>query len=244
METDEEFDFARLIALVRQTDGDVMLGHVPFTAERATTFVSALRERETACCVGLHHCSISASILGEITTGLENKYVSLDVSDNPIGDAGAVVLASFIGKSTTITHLYLANCGVGEAGTLAIAEAIAASPTLEVVHISGDEITPRGDDAIVSAILKSTTLMSITVSYSRRPVPGPEENALIVTARARFVRFSSALALSVRHRVFVPHMLALAGGGRGDGDTPISRFLRRDGDNAILHRVAKFLVVT
>jgi Ran GTPase-activating protein (RanGAP) involved in mRNA processing and transport len=96
----------------------------------------------------LKDCKISAvgaRALMDPKTGLKGLW-EIELSDNPIGDAGVEAIAKN-GHTSMLSGLYLSNVGMTDRG----ARALAASPhlgKLKSLYVDGNKLTPAGIQAL------------------------------------------------------------------------------------------------
>lgn len=91
----------------------------------------------------LHELRIEGSQLGEVGALRALPLRVLSLSGQPIGDAGAEVLA----EVESLERLYLDDASVGCAG----ARALAGLPWLQVLHLAGNAVDDRGIEALAGA---------------------------------------------------------------------------------------------
>jgi hypothetical protein len=89
---------------------------------------------------------------------LNPDLVSLDLSGNRIGDAGASALADALRSHTTLQSLNVSRNRIGDAGCVAIGDALAAAADSHLVHldVSGNnrglvQLYPSDDQSLVSS---------------------------------------------------------------------------------------------
>ncbi len=79
----------------------------------------------------------------------------LVLSNNPIGDVGATVMAEGLRRSGTLHELQLEGCCVADAGACALADALATNATLEVLFLNKNTIADAGARAFARALCTS-----------------------------------------------------------------------------------------
>ncbi len=84
---------------------------------------------------------------------------SIDVGNNAIGDAGALVLANLLRANPVLSSLYLQHAQIGNAGVDALATALTSNSHLQVLSLAGVEgvlIQDNGASALARALLQNT----------------------------------------------------------------------------------------
>lgn len=90
---------------------------------------------------------------------------SINVSGNPIGDAGAMAAASLLRQSSQLSELYLSRCRIGIDGLIALCAAVPASSTLRVLDVSEAHLESRNEEVSghLADMLRSSTRLSTLV---------------------------------------------------------------------------------
>jgi len=110
--------------------------------------------------------------------------------------------------------------GMTAAGVNTFARAIQQSRSLKSVSFYNTRITDVGMCAIVAAVARSHAVERVVLGHAAE-----RQRPLII----------AVIIARVYRRVVVLY-------GPSPRSTPITRFLRRDGDNAIMHRVVRFML--
>ena len=142
----------------------------------------------------LRNCSIGEKGIASLFASLtENtSLITLDVSFNPLGDNGAVTIASFINK-TSLEGLDISGCDIEEKGIAAIASALQTNTILKklglyvnfvndhytnVIDVSNPlkynvkVISQRSELALAKMLLRNSTLKFLLVSQNAHmPTP-------------------------------------------------------------------------
>ena len=137
----------------------------------------------------LRDCSIGEKGIASLFASLtENtSLITLDVSFNPLGDTGAVTIASFINK-TSLEGLDISACDIEEKGIAAIASALQSNTILKklglyvkfvndtnVIDLSKYNvkvISQRSELALAKMLLKNSTFKFLIVSQNAHmPTP-------------------------------------------------------------------------
>jgi hypothetical protein len=115
----------------------------------------------------------------------KSKLKELDVSRNPLGDAGARACAP-LATHKTLIYLDLSHAHIGCDGIQAIAEKMASGSRLQVLLLAHNRIQRQGTEAI-ARLLPDTRLVHL--SLSGNPGPAVAVNALAAAlARCRGLR--------------------------------------------------------
>ena len=105
----------------------------------------------------LSGCGIKGETFGDFgdlckALKINEGLTRLDLSDNPLGDAGAKNLAEMLKVNKVLNHIDLSNCHIGDAGAIALAAAIALHPALVTIDLRGNPIGDAGKKALADAI--------------------------------------------------------------------------------------------
>jgi serine/threonine protein phosphatase PrpC len=150
-----------------------------------------LISHSSVCSLSVTDSGLTAEAVGRLASALSlSSLTSLDLSGNPIGDAGIQVLASTImaasksrkpaaakGAYCGIRELLLANTGCTDAGAASIAELLVTSPSVVVVDLRDNEIGSPG------AVLLSRVL-SVAHGFEVLALGGAADSADAATAEA------------------------------------------------------------
>uniref|UniRef100_A0A7S1F6A1 Uncharacterized protein n=1 Tax=Noctiluca scintillans TaxID=2966 RepID=A0A7S1F6A1_NOCSC len=91
----------------------------------------------------------------------------LSLTENPIGVAGAQVLASALKTNSTITSLGLSDCGVGDGGAHALAEALKVNHTIKSLDLDKNSIAVEGTHALTDALKDRPTMEELHLGLNR-----------------------------------------------------------------------------
>ena len=94
--------------------------------------------------------------------------VSLDLSGQELGDAGALCLAGGLPGNTTLASLRLLQCGIGSAGVLALTTAVDPHSPLELA-ITTDGLSIEAQQAL-QAMQQRTAGVRLATAYGASPV--------------------------------------------------------------------------
>ena len=93
--------------------------------------------------------------------------ISIDLSQNFIGDRGAVALSALLEhRHTKLSHLWLASNRIGCGGIKAIAEAIRENVELVELHLGRNHIHADGATALASALSENTKLEVLDIQHN------------------------------------------------------------------------------
>jgi hypothetical protein len=148
----------------------------------------------------------------------------VDLSNNAIGDAGAVALGGAVQKSKSLQCLDLRSNEIGDIGAMALAAAVQKSTSLRSLSLDGR--TRLGETAFMELCHAVQRSMSLETIEFQNPALTERMKRAFVLARARRGLF----------------VLTGAGVGKRNVGTPVGRFARHDGDHAIMTRVMRFLL--
>ena len=102
-------------------------------------------------------CECIAAYLASPNCTLQSLYIS----NNPIGDSGAIALATGLQKNKTLLRLSARSCGLKSAGGIALMDALSSHPrimTLDMRHsFSTDDMGMRYnwfDDAVYGSVIR------------------------------------------------------------------------------------------
>lgn len=96
-----------------------------------------------------------------------SKLQRLSLTENPIGVAGAQVLASALKTNSTITSLGLENCGVGDGGARALAEALEVNHIIKSLDLGKNSIAAEGAHALADALKVRPTMEELGLGENR-----------------------------------------------------------------------------
>jgi Ran GTPase-activating protein (RanGAP) involved in mRNA processing and transport len=166
----------------------------------------------------IRNCCIGDAGIAAIAAALrvESTLTSLDMSSNQFGDTAAATLAAAVATNRTLTSLDLLGVALTDASATAFAAALEENVTLRNLCLHSVRITPAGVSALVAALRRAPQMEILTLH-----------------------RYPYSVKVALAHCAVNRKLLAFVAAGR---KTPAGRLLRRDGDNAVMHRVAWFLV--
>jgi len=121
-----------------------------------------------------------------VTWTLKSQHSSigeLSLSNNNIGNKGALAISALIRDGCTIRRLSLRDNDIGDAGAHALATAMAANTSLEEIDLWGNNISKAGKAALVAAT-KCKVFLEL-----ERPPPQPSAWARLADGRMRTVLF-------------------------------------------------------
>ena len=142
---------------------------------------------------------------------------SINLENNQITDEGAKVLAVVIEKSVSLQNIYLSSNQITDEGAKALAAASEKSVSLQTIILGWNQITDEGAKALAAAIEKSVSLQNINLTRNQ-------------------ITDNNLCERSVKSAVVRRAVMALMG-----YDCAITKY---DGDNAIMTRVLKFMLIT
>jgi Ran GTPase-activating protein (RanGAP) involved in mRNA processing and transport len=165
-------------------------------------------------------------------------------------------LCAAIGGSTTLSSISMWECYMSDEVVAALAAAFALSTSLQTVNLPCNEIGDVGAVALADALATNTSLASLDVSGNDI---SPEGALALAAAVARSRSLTSFYCLSdvfskdvqktlhgaMDRAVYNRRLLAFQGAaipGRKRSGTPAKAFVLRDGDTALGHRIAWFLL--
>ena len=117
--------------------------------------------------------SLEAPAVSDMMTCLEELYIS----NNDLGDDGAVILADGIKKNNTLKSLEIGDNDIRDRGAIAIANSLTHNTTMKVLGINGNPISRDGAIAIAKAITNNKTLKKLYLSGDDTL---DEESAMII----------------------------------------------------------------
>jgi len=119
---------------------------------------------------------------GTEISGMLPVLEELNVSNNYLGDDGAVLLSEGMKLTKTLQKLYINDNEIKAQGTKAIAHALTVNTTLELLNMSSNAIGQDGTVAIAEAI---TTNKTLTKLYLWDDVTLDEDAAIIIVSNLR-----------------------------------------------------------
>jgi Ran GTPase-activating protein (RanGAP) involved in mRNA processing and transport len=214
-------------ALGKMTRLDLSQNHIKY--EGCKALAAALETSTTLTEIVLacnYICPDGAKVLA-LALAKNKTLTTLDLSSNCVGDEGGVALADALAKSDTLTTMALWYNGIGDAGATAFASALLKNKTITTLDIGSPDIGVSGAMALADAAARSRSLTKLTVG---------------IFHISRYQRYmNAAVHRGVHSRLLLAFVGALVPGREKSG-TPAERFVLRDGDTALGHRIAEFLV--
>jgi hypothetical protein len=195
--------------------------------EEASAFAAALRGNRHTRYLRLDLVRFSDEGMRILADALpETGITRLVISDSPVSPEGAAHLGEMLAKSPVLEQFVLWLAGCADAGAVSIADGIAKSPCLKTIGFSDYRLRDVGALAIAKAVEKSRHVdnafypryMDLSPFVYRRI----DHSRVRADQNRRMLALASALALSP--------------------SSPLARFLRRDGDFSLEHRVCAFLL--
>ncbi|KAJ4387412.1 hypothetical protein N0V93_008004 [Gnomoniopsis smithogilvyi] len=136
--------------------------------------------------------------------GCKLRYLMM--SSNPLGDEGAINLASCIADNTTLEVLTVASCGLSSKGVSAISDALACHPKIRHLDLGsrfttadlGQRFNYIDDDAIaaIKKIVTNSSLNFLHLGYVTLSANGLEEVRDAVVSSSSLVGFEVSRSLS------------------------------------------------
>ncbi|KAK5163719.1 uncharacterized protein LTR77_010392 [Saxophila tyrrhenica] len=138
----------------------------------------------------LNACGISTSACEQIARFLRSPHCtveSLYLSNNPIGDGAANVLAIGLAQNNTLQRLSLQSCGLKDAGAIAIASVLVNNPTITALDLGQayatedlgmrfNWLTNASAPDLIS-LVQTTKLQYLNIAYT--PMTQPALNTLL-----------------------------------------------------------------
>jgi Ran GTPase-activating protein (RanGAP) involved in mRNA processing and transport len=249
---------SRMLGEIRSGRRDIDLCNATLSDEDVEVVAKALVGSHVLfLALGNDHISADGAIsLADAIPGAKNLSV-LHLYDNSIGPRGATALAGSLSRSrltslnmthtdigvdgikaiaaalptSNLAYLGLAKNHIDDDGAKAIAAALPASK-IDTLDLSNNDIGREGMDALLQGISHSTLRYFF---YARI---GDENNAQLQPALARV---EDALANANDNRRILTLEEAFVS-SRMNPPTPAANFARADGDTALGHRIARFLI--
>lgn len=116
--------------------------------------------------LSLKNCMGSSECMEFLCEGLKasKSLTSLDVSENRIGASGANQLASVIGMSNRLRHIFMNSCDIGVEGCQSVFNAMQSNMTIEVLTCNDNGFGDDGCDAIAATIRSNQRLKHLDIS--------------------------------------------------------------------------------
>ena len=97
--------------------------------------------------------------------GLKLEDTGWSLNSKGITEADCVWIAAAIAKSTSLQSIDLSHNPIGDAGATALAEGIAKSTSLQKIDLRGNSVGDAGATALAAGIAKSTSLQHIDLGF-------------------------------------------------------------------------------
>ena len=160
-------------------------------------------------------CTLSEAKTGWVSASFNLEgCVILNGTGSVVTDADAELLASELGKSSTLRSLLLEDSGVSDAAAAKLARALASHNSLLVLNLAGNEISAGAADALVELIetnqklsvldLQRNKLMSAGVSLHLPQPPNPVTSLVHPSPRLLtwpdqwYAEWQSTISLSIQ----------------------------------------------
>ena len=222
-----------------------------------SVFVDAVHTALSACTLNIRtlqciHTPIGDVGLAQITDALLlcNRMLMMALFEAELTDLSAPAVARLITSLPLLTALEIDHNHITDAGAAVIADALPRGH-LKSLYLQQNDIGDRGMLVLFSAAVKTNTSLELTAN----PVTNGGIHAL-----ARFIarmptQSTATIRLTVTHETYEGNLAVEAAYKRAPDFRrvvtlytpsltwlPITKFLRRDGDNAIMHRVVRFML--
>lgn len=206
--------------------------------------------------LNLYGCLIGVSATKELLDLLApyKTLALLELGRNHLGDDGAMVVAEAMKRNETPKTIHLDVNDIGDEGAKALARAIEVNTSVERLCLSGNRIGDEGAKALAAALPLNHTLETFTLGWNE-PLTDAGGSALVNTVSQSFVvrdiYFDAPdLRDAIHHRYGVERrrciarrtLLAIMRHEGVERESPLARFLDRDGDHAVASRVLGFLM--
>ena len=129
--------------------------------ERFVCIVNSLQVNHTLQDLKASGCGIPAQGIQHLD--VRSSLTSLDISQNPIGDEGAIHVAQLVTRSHALFQLDLRQCGVGDRGVECLASALEVNTVLEIFHVSWNIFTDAGLMVLGKSLKRNRALKLLNV---------------------------------------------------------------------------------
>ncbi|KAJ4420909.1 hypothetical protein N0V82_004089 [Gnomoniopsis sp. IMI 355080] len=205
--------------------------------------------------VGFDATAAIARFLASSTCKL--KYLMM--SSNPIGDAGAINLASGLANNNNLEVLTVASCGLSSKGVSAICHALARHPKIRHLDLAsrfttgdlGQRFNYINDDAIegINQIASNSSLQFLHLGYVALSPDGLERVRDAVVTSSSLVGFEASrimlaekgeqtdgqtCSLRVRRALEANYLRLFGGKGQMADGVPYSKFISMTGPSRLL----------
>jgi len=108
-----------------------------------------------------HECEGADVLL--LLERLKHDKVAKDLylTNVPLGERGAVLVAEMLGENKTLETLYMNGSGISDCGVVLIAFALEANTTLKKLSLNDNSITDKGMETLGHCLSKNTTLQEL-----------------------------------------------------------------------------------
>ncbi len=121
-----------------------------------------------------NHIELGCIIVVDMISNLRT-IKSINLSNNNMGNKGAMMLAEAMLKLAKIEELILSNCEIGNKGSISLCESIKWKKSLLVLDLSGNRIDERGVSGYIAKYLEEvSSLLAVDLSYNRIGLTGLE----------------------------------------------------------------------
>ena len=103
---------------------------------------------------------------------VNTSLTSLDLSKNDIGDEGAISLSEALTVNTSLTSLKLSENSIGHEGANSLSEALRVNTSLTSLDLFGNSIDNEGANSLSEALRVNTSLTSLVLSENHIGIEG------------------------------------------------------------------------
>jgi hypothetical protein len=104
--------------------------------------------------------------VGDVIRMHELTLARLDLSENPLGPSGAVLVAQALDGNVVLQDLHLRSCGLKDRGVAVLAEVLLNCISLRTLDLYGNELGPSSGDAVAEILKTSIGLQELDVSWN------------------------------------------------------------------------------
>jgi len=120
---------------------------------------TALKDNRKFRALDLSHNKITGAGCANLVQLVNRSLQFLNISYNPIGDAGAQKLAGGISNTTNLRELNIAECKIGDYGATFLATALAVNKSLQTIIMNGNNIGgEQASKRIAFALMRNQNL--------------------------------------------------------------------------------------
>lgn len=151
-------------------EGKTSILHIDFSGEEASPlwvfYMAGLIGASSLPSIALTNCKIDAYACSSIALTCYQSQVlySLNISDNPIHDSGALFLNSVLTSSSVLQHLNLANCSLMHQGFDVLQPGLTSNSTLTCLSLAKNALVDSDMDALSSALNNNPNLRYLDIS--------------------------------------------------------------------------------